>query len=302
MVGQSITSKSGKRSRPRRRSLGLFLIMSTLLAICSAVAIAQLQQWSRDAEIHEAQAAWGRGNRALEQRQAEQAVAEFTRAIELDAQFVPARVSRGNAEVALLDYSKAETDFNIGLIIDPNYAAGYFSRGMLHWLRGELPSADGDFRKLVALRPDDPFAVSRLAVVLYEQNKKGDVEILYRDLYGRDAKRDWALSGWLDAVSASRGVNRLLEQIQVLKARGAERDILAYWEGKALHDLRRYSDAIGPLRVATRGDPEKLPLDAFLLLAKSYYALGDSVNCYATMQTYAGRLGRSEELKSTVCQ
>ena len=96
--------------------------------------------------------------------------------------------------------------------------------------------------------------------------------------------------------------DRLPEQIQALNVRGGASDIVAYWRGKALHDLRRFSEAIPALRTATRGDPSKIPLDICTMLARSLLATGDRAGCFVAMTTYAGRMGRADELKSTVCQ
>ncbi|MBN9114082.1 MAG: tetratricopeptide repeat protein, partial [Pandoraea sp.] len=50
-------------------------------------------------------------------------------------------------------YDLALADYNRALEIDPNYAAAYLGRGLVHRQQGQVMAAFNDFNKAIALRP-----------------------------------------------------------------------------------------------------------------------------------------------------
>src|SRR5262245_48716775 len=79
--------------------------------------------------------------------QYEQALADFNKAIGLDARFAQAYANRGlvyqstnKSDLALADYHKA-------LNLDASYAAAYVGRGMVYRQKGQLLLALNDFNK-----------------------------------------------------------------------------------------------------------------------------------------------------------
>ena len=247
-----------------------------------------------EAQQHEAQLAWGQGNQALEQRRAEDAITEYTQAIALWPRFVAAYVSRGNAEVSLMAYGQAMADYDAAINLNSSYPEAYLSRGTAHWLLGELEPAATDFGALVSLRPDDEFFAGRYAQVLYEQGKKRGAEDFYHGVYDHN-HADWALLGWIEGVSANRGDQQVIEECKRLNPHNTT---VALVLGTAYFKLDRYEDAISYLKRATEGDPAKVPLDVFDLLAKAYLKVGDKTNALRAQLEFNKRNGREDEFRN----
>ena len=213
------------------------------------------------ARHREALLALGKGNEAMAQQRPRQAIADYSRAIRLDA--------------ASLD--------------------SYRSRGTAYWLIGELAPAESDFRRIVELRPAEPLHLARLVGVLGEAGKKDEAERVSRRTFEQDKSRDWALAHWLEAVLSARGAERLLAEIATLEGSGLRNATTAFHKGAAYLDLKRYAEAIPPLKEALQGDPARSPPEAWALLAAAYKGSGDRTQCALALGEHSKRTGRSDD-------
>jgi tetratricopeptide (TPR) repeat protein len=87
----------------------------------------------------------------------DQAISEFTKAIELDPdndKYAEVYVSRGICYVEVQEYDKAIDDFTKCIELDPNNANAYGGRGHCYTLKGEIDKAVADFAKATQLNPD----------------------------------------------------------------------------------------------------------------------------------------------------
>jgi tetratricopeptide (TPR) repeat protein len=78
------------------------------------------------------------------------AIADFTKAIELDSNIYPnifAYAGRGLAKVELKDYYGAIADFTKAIELDPNYVSAYVFRGSAKDNLGDLRGACADWKK-----------------------------------------------------------------------------------------------------------------------------------------------------------
>lgn len=82
------------------------------------------------------------------------AIANFTKAMELDPDFAYAYYMRGLAEAFLEDYDAAISDFTKFIAFDPNDPVGYSSRGNVKYLSKDNEGALADFNKAIELAPD----------------------------------------------------------------------------------------------------------------------------------------------------
>jgi tetratricopeptide (TPR) repeat protein len=271
------------------------------LALIAAVASAVLgwQRWQRQQREDEAQTAWAAGNKAFVEDKAEQAVASYSDAIRLWPDFAQAYVSRGSAELVLLKYDEAKGDFDEAIRRKPDYPEAYYARGVYFWYRGDLSAAEQDFRRLVALRPENDTYAKWFARVMYAQKseaKTAEIKSFYRRLYEEKHSREWALEGWLGALAGNDA--NLAEECQKLEAAGVRSAMMEYFHGEALYNLRRYSEAIAHLKRAAEGDVTKIPTDVLVLLAKAQLSADSSLNgrqaCYESIRSYSDRMGRSE--------
>src|SRR5206468_3498614 len=83
------------------------------------------------------------------------AIADFTRAIELDSQYAHAYYNRGNVREAKGDHDGAITDYDRAIELDPKYAYSYNNRGNAKKAKGDFDGAIADFTRAIELAPQD---------------------------------------------------------------------------------------------------------------------------------------------------
>ncbi|MDZ7582753.1 MAG: tetratricopeptide repeat protein [Deltaproteobacteria bacterium] len=92
-----------------------------------------------------------RGSAHLKLGQAEGAIEDFSRAIEIDAGYAKAHHMRGLAFEAAGDDSGALEDFNKAIEINPEYGAAYYSRAALLTKMGQEDAAAEDIQTVTHL-------------------------------------------------------------------------------------------------------------------------------------------------------
>jgi tetratricopeptide (TPR) repeat protein len=88
---------------------------------------------------------------------AQQAIADFGRAIELRPDFAEAYSSRGFLHAEQGEYDLAIADYNKAIELRPDFAEVYLSRGRVHKMRGEKEEAIRDFELFLELSEDEIF-------------------------------------------------------------------------------------------------------------------------------------------------
>ena len=99
-----------------------------------------------------------RGIALAEEGEHEHAIAEFSKAIEVDPKLAKAHYNRGLTYFEKGEFDKAIADFNEAIEVDPKFAKAYYNRGTLHAARGEVAKAVSDLEKFIELS-DDPALV-----------------------------------------------------------------------------------------------------------------------------------------------
>ena len=80
--------------------------------------------------------------------------ADYTKAIEINPNYVLSYYNRGVAKEALKDYYGAITDYTKFIEINPNYASAYYNRGIAKYYLGDKNGACQDARKTQDLGND----------------------------------------------------------------------------------------------------------------------------------------------------
>ena len=113
-------------------------------------------------------------NRGFERRKAgdlDGAIADYTKAIEIEPRFPGAHLGRGNARQAKGDLDGAIADYTKGIELNPRDAGAYTNRGLAKRRKGDLDGAISDSTRAIELDP-------RLAVAYTHRGnareKKGD--------------------------------------------------------------------------------------------------------------------------------
>jgi len=89
-----------------------------------------------------------------------QALHDFNRAIELDANYDQTYYNRGVVKAHLGDKQGAIADFNKALELKPDYAQAYSNRGATRYELGDPTGALADFTKAIEFKPDYVIAYS----------------------------------------------------------------------------------------------------------------------------------------------
>jgi len=123
-----------------------------LLPIALAMALVRLgAQTPEDANPEAAKLEGDRLAKALE---FEEAVAAYSRAIQIDPEFAAAYKARGIARRRLHQPENALQDFDQAIHLDPEDAESYFQRAGLYVTLHKLEAAMEDFDKAIAKKPD----------------------------------------------------------------------------------------------------------------------------------------------------
>jgi tetratricopeptide (TPR) repeat protein len=139
--------------RPQRAKLhhDLYLVLMEKGAYEDAVA-----ESSRAIELDPNNATWwyARGNvYGSRLNQYDKAVADFTKVIELDRKFTSAWSERGSAYSGLGQYDKALADFNEAIRLDPKKAHFYVGRGWTYEKLKQYDNAIADYTEALKLDP-----------------------------------------------------------------------------------------------------------------------------------------------------
>lgn len=84
----------------------------------------------------------------------QQAIADYSKAIELQPGFAEAHYNRGNAYAGSGDFGQALADFNKAIELQPDYAEAYTNRGAAYASSGDGERAIADFNQAIELQPD----------------------------------------------------------------------------------------------------------------------------------------------------
>jgi len=145
----------------------------------------------------------------------QRAIADFSRAIELNPKSVPAYVNRGTAKQNEGDLDGAIADFNQAIELDPRIALAYNNRGNAKQAKGDLDGAIADFNQAIEL--------ARKYVLAY--NNRGIAKQAKGELVGAVADYDQAIE--LDP-----------QNVNAYKRRGSVENEMRNWTD-ALADYRR---------------------------------------------------------------
>lgn len=98
------------------------------------------------------------GNAKTTEKNYEQAVADFSRAIKIDPGSAQAYTGRGRIYNIQKQYDLALTDLNRSIELDPNLATAYYYRGLCHKALGQKDKAIADFESAAKFSEDDSLA------------------------------------------------------------------------------------------------------------------------------------------------
>lgn len=200
------------------------------------------QREEEQREKEQALTAWDyirRGLRAKDEGRNEDAIQEYSKAIEIDPRSAVAYNNRGVIYDDLKEYEKAVEDYDKAIELDQSYATAYYNRGIIYQNLGQYEKAIEDYSKAIELKPD----------YAYAYNNRGNV---YKNLKQQEkAMKDYNKSIELDPSNAYAYNNR----------------------GVTYKNLEQYEKAIEDYTQAIKLDPKYKR--AYQNRAKAYLAIGE---------------------------
>ena len=105
----------------------------------------------KQTELRDAEAYYNRGNVYDEKSQLDQAISDFTKALEINPRYAEAYNNRGLAYDEKGQLDQAFSDFNKALEINPRYAVAYYNRGIAYYFKREYEKSWKDVGKAQSL-------------------------------------------------------------------------------------------------------------------------------------------------------
>ena len=136
------------------------VIACSILFSCATIQQTQLK--SRDAEEFNNQ-----GFAHCQIGRYDQAISDFSKAIEANPQLAPAYNNRGTAYLYKAQYNQAITDLNKAIEINPRFAQAYKNRGWAYIKKRQYDQAISDFNKTIEIDPGFVEAYFYRAIVYF---------------------------------------------------------------------------------------------------------------------------------------
>lgn len=129
----------------------------------------------------------------------DEALAAYTRAIELAPAFAQAHYNRGNVLSDLGRHADAIVDFDTALALRADYAEAAHNRGICERALQRVEQALASFDLAITLRPGYPEALNSKAVLLHEEKRHREAAKLFAELLQVAPKFPYALGARIDA-------------------------------------------------------------------------------------------------------
>jgi tetratricopeptide (TPR) repeat protein len=119
-----------------------------------------------------------RGSAYAEIGNQDQAIADFTDAIRLDAAYAIAFGGRGQAKLAKGDFDGAIADYTQAIRFKAKYPADFLSRGYAYLVKGDVDRAIADFSEAIKLAPHSVIALNNRGLA---RKQKGELDLAIED-------------------------------------------------------------------------------------------------------------------------
>jgi len=160
-------------------------------------------------DSHFPQAYAARGTAYLMISRPAKAAEDFNKALQLDPMNATTYVNRARAYMGLQMNKEAEADLDRAVQLDPQLVAAYFNRGVLRMLNQDTEKALEDFNQCIAINPNTPAPYFNRAVAYIEL---GDKKAAATDLavyltISKDEEGKHQARALLDSLTGTHGDN-----------------------------------------------------------------------------------------------
>jgi tetratricopeptide (TPR) repeat protein len=197
-----------------------------------------------------------KGEIYLKSKQPETALAHFTRAEQLNPEFITPRMhmaglfnAKGQGEKALEEYRLVEK-------INPSYVPALIAMGFIFDLQKNFIQAEAYYRKVLEITPDHPNAANNLAFILSDQARTVDEAFKFAQIAREKAPKDPNVLDTMGWVYYQKGnyLNALSELEESLRL-NPKSALACYHYGMALYKTQAYEKARSYFKLALEIDP-----------------------------------------------
>ncbi len=158
---------------------------------------------------HFPQAYAARGTAYLMLTRPAKAAEDFNKALQLDPKNPTTYVNRARALMGLKMYSEAEDDLNTAIELSPGLTAAYFNRGVLRMMQEDKEGALEDFNKCISINPNAPAPYFNRAVAYIEldDKKAAATDLAIYLTLSKDEEGKHQARSLLDSLTGTQGEN-----------------------------------------------------------------------------------------------
>ncbi|POO00767.1 N-terminal acetyltransferase A, auxiliary subunit [Trema orientale] len=215
----------------------------------------------------------GRGTALAFQRELEAAIADFTKAIQINQAACEAWKRRGQARAALGEFLAAIEDLSNALVFEPNSADILHERGIVNFKFKDFCAAVEDLSTCVKFDKDNTSAYTYLGLAFSSigEYKKAEEAHLKSIQLDRNFLEAWGhLTQFYQDMANSTKALECLHQVLQIDGRFSK---AYHWRGLLLHGLGEHRKAIKDLSTALSIDNANI--ECFYLRASCYHAVGE---------------------------
>jgi tetratricopeptide (TPR) repeat protein len=188
------------------------------------------------------------GLAALKNGDGVQAAAQFTKALEVDPDWVEAYVNRGQAYVFQGEWDKAIKDFDQALKLDPETFEALYNRGRVYTKMGHPDKAVADYTVALKLKKDDWQVYYNRGNAYLDAEKYQEALKDYNQALKLDPKNPGIIHNRGLAELALGQASQALEDFGQALTIDPKFALAQYNRGRALEKLGRFAEARGAYR------------------------------------------------------
>ncbi len=132
-----------------------------------------------------------RGNDYVKKGRYDEAISDYTKALEINPRDASAYVGRGVAYFDKGQYDDAISDFTKALEINPKFAEAYHRRGIAYGKKGQYDGAISDFTKALEINPRDALAYYNRGIAYDDKGQYEEAISDYTKALEIDPKDAW---------------------------------------------------------------------------------------------------------------
>ena len=292
----AVPKKGGRKKWPIFLVAGLIVLVVLLIAGGQFLGLLEVSLPGSPATSPTAETATQHNEQGMafdEAGQYDNAIAEYTRAIEVDSNYAEAYSNRGYAYSNKGEYDNAIADYTRAIELDSEYAGAYNNRGWAYYLKGEYDNAITDYARAIELDPNFALSYTRRGIAYNTQSEYDKAIADFNkvvDLNPNNAE-SFRNRGWAYYLKEeySRAIADYTSSIQLDPSY-----IYAYYNrGNAYYDNEQYHEAIDDFTRAIEINPSYT--NAYYSQANAYKAVNNKAKAVTALEKFI-ELSQDESL------